>query len=84
MHCCLRCCPLPRLRLAALACTAQASRQLGCCLSKHTHPTSAAMVRPPVPPQECDAEIAAATKERDALEGRKTDLVVEKKKLGNK
>ncbi|PRW61562.1 structural maintenance of chromosomes 2-1 isoform A [Chlorella sorokiniana] len=34
--------------------------------------------------KECDAEIAAATKERDALEGRKTDLVVEKKKLGNK
>lgn len=34
--------------------------------------------------KECDAEIAGATKERDALEGRKTDIVVEKKKLNNK
>ncbi|PSC74142.1 structural maintenance of chromosomes 2-1-like [Micractinium conductrix] len=34
--------------------------------------------------RECDAEIAAAGKERDALEQRKTDIVVDKKKLGNK
>lgn len=34
--------------------------------------------------QECDAEIATANKERDTLEGRRADLVVEKKKLGNK
>lgn len=46
-------------------------------------PTACMMIALP-PVQECDAEIAAATKERDALEGRKTDLVVEKKKLGNK
>lgn len=45
----------------------------------------------PPPPQErlarlaeCDAEIAAAGRERDALEGRRTDIVVEKKKLNNK
>lgn len=34
--------------------------------------------------QECDAEIAAATKERDELEGSKNDLVVKKKQLGYK
>lgn len=34
--------------------------------------------------QECDSEIAMATKERDALEGLKTDNLVEKKKLNNK
>lgn len=34
--------------------------------------------------QECDAEINAAGKELDALEGRRTDLVVEKKRLGAK
>ena len=34
--------------------------------------------------KECDAEIAAASKEMDALEGRKTDIVVDRKKLNNK
>lgn len=52
-------------------------------LCHRKRPTARVMIALP-PVQECDAEIAAATKERDALEGRKTDLVVEKKKLGNK
>ncbi len=34
--------------------------------------------------QECDYEVAAATKERDQLEGLRTDNLVERKKLNNK
>jgi hypothetical protein len=34
--------------------------------------------------RECDQEIAAAVAERDTLEGRRTDLVVEKKRLANR
>lgn len=34
--------------------------------------------------KECDAEISAATKARAGLEKHKTDMIVEKKKLGNK
>jgi structural maintenance of chromosome 2 len=34
--------------------------------------------------KECDAEIAAAGKARGALEQRKTDIIVEKKKMGNR
>lgn len=34
--------------------------------------------------KECDAEISAAVKAKSALEKRKTDVVVEKKKAGNK
>ena len=32
----------------------------------------------------CDSEIASASQERDVMENRKTDAVVDKKKLSNK